>query len=115
MALELLQENVALCPSRILLLEKLADTVGGASVFTVTVKLLLADFEPSETVTVIVAEPERPLAGVTLTVRLAPLPPRLIPLTGTNVVLLEVRERASDPAAVSSSPTEKEILPVEPF
>ena len=46
--------------------------------FTVTKKLVLVLLGPSFTVTVIVAAPVCPAAGVTVTVRLAPLPPNTI-------------------------------------
>src|SRR5206468_10005962 len=57
---------------------------------TVTVKLVLALASPSLTVNVIVAVPDCPVAGVTVTVRLPPLPPSTMFPNGTNVGLDEL-------------------------
>ena len=57
---------------------KITEIVGGVLVgsgCTVKLKALFAVFVPSLTVTVIRAKPVLPAAGVTVTVRLAPLPP----------------------------------------
>jgi hypothetical protein len=54
-----------------------------------------------------VAEPVFPDAGVTLTVRLEPLPPRKIPEAGNRVVLEELAVTARSSAAVVESPTVK--------
>src|SRR5205823_1345315 len=56
---------------------------------TVTVRTNVSEAvkpPPSCTVRVMVAVPDWPAAGVTVTVRFAPLPPNEIPLTGTRVV-----------------------------
>ena len=51
---------------------------------TVTVKVVEVGAIPSETVTVIVAVPPALAAGVTVTVRLAPDPPKTMPLLATT-------------------------------
>ena len=68
--------------------------------FTVRTKVSLVLNEPSLTVTVIVAVPLWPLAGVTVTVRLAPLPPKTMLAFGTRVVLLLLPLTFKEPAAV---------------
>ena len=83
----------------------LAQGEGREPPVTVSTKVSEAASAPSETLTVMVAVPVRPAAGVTVTVRFAPLPPKAMPLRGTRVVLLELPVRASAPAAVSTSPT----------
>ena len=60
---------------------------------------------PSLTVSVIVALPLWLLAGVTVTVRFAPLPPSTMFASGTNVVLLLLPLRSKSATAVSTSPT----------
>ena len=55
--------------------------------FTVSRKVSFAVSDPSETVTVIVAVPLWPAAGVTVRVREAPEPPSTRPDGGTRVVL----------------------------
>ena len=60
-----------------------------------------------------VADPDWPAAGVTVTVRLAPEPPSTMLETGTSVVFDDVRETSSDPAAVSASPTVNATAPVD--
>ena len=67
---------------------------------------------PSSTLTVIVVVPFAFGAGVIVTVRLAPLPPKTMLPFGTSVVLLEVPLTMSEPGAVSTSPTVKPIAPV---
>ena len=84
--------------------------VGGA--FTVSTKVSAAVSAPSLTVTVIVAVPVLPAAGVTVRVRFAPLPPKRMLASGTRVWLLLLPVTVSDPAAVSMSPTVKVIAPV---
>ena len=49
---------------------------------------------------------------MTVTVRLAPEPPKTMLATGTTVVSLEVADRVRLPAAVSTSPTVKAMAPV---
>ena len=68
-----------------------ADTIFGVGVLsvTVTVNALLAVAIPSDTMTVINAEPVRPGTGVTFTVRFDPLPPKVICAKGTRVRLEE--------------------------
>src|SRR3954466_3413281 len=63
----------------------------------------LAVEPPSLTVTVMVAVPVWPLAGVTVTVRLAPLPPKIILALGTSVVLDELPARVRLASGVSAS------------
>ena len=84
------------------------------SCITVRTKVSNAELVPSETVTVMVAVPQLPAAGMTFRVRLASLPPRtrLAGLFGTRVVLLEVAVTVREPGAVSTSPTVKLKLPV---
>jgi len=59
-----------------------------------------------------VAEPLWPEAGVTVTVRLPPLPPNSIPLSGTNVVLDELPDTFRLLEADSGSLTARAIGPV---
>jgi hypothetical protein len=80
--------------------------------FTVSKKVSLALSDPSLTVTVIVAVPLWPLAGVTVTVRLDPLPPKTMFAFGTKVVLLLLPLTLNEPAAVWVSPTVKAIASV---
>src|SRR5213596_1719041 len=54
-------------------------------------------------------------AGVTVTVRLAPEPPKTMLATGTKVGLEEVRERIRLPAAGCASPTVKAMGAVAVF
>jgi len=76
-------------------------------------KLLFAVYWPSLTLTVIVAVPVCPAAGVTVTVRLAPLPPKTILLKGTRVGLDEFELTMRLPRDVSTSPMVKLRGPVE--
>ena len=78
--------------------------VGGA--FTVSTKLLVAvNPPPSVTVSEMVARPLCPVAGVTVTVRAAPVPPTTIFAVGTNVLLLETPAIVNEVSGVKSSPT----------
>src|SRR5437899_2415459 len=79
---------------------------------TISGKTELAVLVPSLTVTVMGATPVWPLAGVTVTVRLAPLPPKTRLPLGTSVVLEELPDRVRLPAGVSRSPTVKLIAGV---
>jgi hypothetical protein len=89
------------------------EMVGASfTAFTVSTKVSLAVREPSLTVTVIVALPFWLAAGVTVTVRLAPLPPKTMFPLGTNPVLEELPLSVRLPAAVSASPTVNAIAPV---
>src|SRR5947208_6955575 len=82
---------------------------------TVSTKLSLAVRLPSLTVTVMVAVPVWLRAGVAVTVRLAPEPPKTMLATGTKVGLEEVSERIRLPAAVCASPTVKGMGAVAVF
>ena len=63
----------------------------------------------------IVAVPVWLLAGVTVTVRFAPLPPNVMFAFGTSVVLLELPLSVRLLAAVSASPIVKAIAGVAVF
>src|SRR3989442_11758810 len=80
-----------------------------AGALTVNTKLSLAVRLPSLTVTVIVAVPVWLRAGLTVTVRLAPEPPKTMLAAGTKVGLEEAPETTRLPAAVCASPTVKAI------
>jgi len=85
----------------------MVDIVGGvfgAGAWTVNVNALLAVFVPSLTVTVMVALPVLPDAGVTVTVRFAPEPPSTMLAVGTKVVEEEVLVSVRFAAGVSASP-----------
>lgn len=86
---------------------------GSATGFTTSTKPSLRLKAPSETVTVMVEEPVALARGVTVTVRLAPVPPNTTLAGGTKAGLLEVAESASTLTSLSTSPTEKGIAPVE--
>src|SRR5205814_1331078 len=73
----------------------------------------LAVDEPSLTLTVMVAVPVWFVAGVIVTVRLDPLPPKTMLLTGTSVGLEDDALRTRLEAGVSTSPTVKPIGPEE--
>src|ERR1039457_5491381 len=74
---------------------------------TITEKVELAALVPSLTVTVMGTTPVWPAAGVTVTVRLLPLPPKTMLALGTSAVLAEVADNARLAAGVSRSPTMK--------
>ena len=76
-----------------------------ATALTEIVKLVLLLRLPSLTVSVMVAVPVWPAAGVTVTIRFELLPPRAMPAAGTKVVFDELAVMARLPAAVSASPT----------
>ena len=78
---------------------------------TVTVKFVAVLLGPSFTVTVIVATPVCPLAGVTVIVRFAPPPPNTILPTGTNAELDVVALNCRFPAETCASPIVKAIGP----
>src|SRR4029077_10593100 len=80
---------------------------------TVTTKLVLVLLGPSFTVTVMVALPVCPPAGVTATVRLAPLPPNTIFPLGTSPGLDDAALNCRFAAATSASPTVNGIGAVE--
>ena len=85
--------------------------IGGSfTAFTVNTKeLLTVNPSTSRTVTVIVAEPNSLVAGRTVTVRLAPLPPRRMFAFGTSWRFDDAPVTTRPPAGVSTSPTVKEI------
>src|ERR1043166_3488386 len=74
---------------------------------TVTTKPWLALNCPSLTPTVIVATPLWLAAGITVTVRLAPLPPNTMLLVGTSAGLEEPLLKVRPPALLSPSPSVK--------
>src|SRR3954470_8776190 len=69
---------------------------------------------PSLTLTVTLPPPLFPDAGVIVTVRLAPLPPKAIPDTGTTPGFEEVAATVRLPAGVSTSPTVNAIAALDP-
>jgi hypothetical protein len=75
--------------------------------FTINPKLIGVLAVPSLTVTVIVAVPVWFAAGVTVTVRFAPLPPKTMFAFGTKVGLFALPLTVRLAAAVSTSPTVK--------
>ena len=78
--------------------------VGGVlTTFTVSKNALAALLVPSLTVTVMVDVPVCPVAGVTVTVRFEPLPPKTMLLTGTRLVFDDARPNVRLAAAVSVS------------
>ena len=86
-------------------------TGGGLSPLTVTVNELLLLSWPSLTHTVINPLPVWPVAGVTVTVRFDPLPPKTMFVSGTRVGLDELPLTLKLLAAASRSPTVKLIGP----
>src|SRR5439155_3811293 len=91
--------------------ERSAVRVGpGLSVAT---RFVLVLFGPSFTVTVMVALPVCPAAGVTVTVRLAPLPPNTIFPRGTSPGLDDAALNCRFAGAISASPTVNAMGPVE--
>src|SRR6266513_509459 len=101
--------------------DRLQDAVDGVGVgvgvgaFTVTTKLVLVLLGPSFTVTVMVVLPVCPAAGVTVTVRLAPLPPNTIFPLGTSPRLDDAPLNCRFAGATCASPTVNGIGPVELF
>jgi len=83
--------------------EMVGGVLVGAAV-TVNMKLQLVVFVASLTFIVIVALPVLPAAGVTVTVRFAPLPPNTIFAVGTKEVEEEVPETIKLVGALSESP-----------
>ena len=83
--------------------------------FTLTTKVTFELAVLSLTVTVIVVVPLCPVAGVIVTVRFAPLPPKTMFASGTNVVLLDEPVTVSAPTLLSISPIVKPIAPVGVF
>ena len=89
------------------------EMVGGSlTAVTVTTNSSKALAAPSLTVMRMVAVPDWLGAGVTVTVRSAPEPPRTTLATGTRAVFDDVPVTVRLPAAVSASPTVKATAPV---
>src|SRR5262245_61646200 len=81
-----------------------AEMVGGSfTAPTVTVNAVAVEVVPSLTVNVMVAVPDWLAAGVTVTVRFAPLPPNTMLAFGTSVVFAELPETVRLAAAGSAS------------
>src|SRR6187551_3949604 len=93
----------------------MAVMVGGVFAFTVKAKFVEAVRLPSFTVMVIVVVPLAPAAGVSTTLRLAPLPLKAILASGTSAAFEEVPESVKAPIAVSASPIVNAIAPVGVF
>ena len=90
--------------------------VGGVLAITVRTKFVEAVSVPSLTVTVIVAVPLSPAAGVMTTVRSAPVPPPKVMLAlGTSVAFEEVAESVNPLGGVSASPMVKAMGEVGVF
>lgn len=90
----------------------MVEMVGGA--LTDNTKFDAFDNPPlSRTEIVMVVTPVFPATGVTVTVRVAPDPPKTILATGTSVKLLDAPVNVNEAAAVTSSPTEKESAEVD--
>src|SRR6476469_9331740 len=85
------------------------------TLFTVNTNVSEALDVPSLTVTVIVALPVWPAAGVTVTVRFEPLPPNTMFAFGTRVVLEELPVTVRFVACVSGSPMVNGIAGVGVF
>src|SRR5688572_3502573 len=89
------------------------EIVGGVlTTLTVSVKLAELVSSPSETKTVTSVTPVWSAAGVTVTVRLEPLPPNATLAAGTKVVLVEAALKVRLDATVSTSPTVKAMGPI---
>jgi len=86
---------------------------GGGAGLTVTTKFVLVLLGPSFTVTVMVAFPVCPVAGVTVTVRLAPLPPNRIFPIGTSAGFDDAALSCRFAAATCASPTVNAMGSVE--
>src|SRR4051812_20352732 len=86
----------------------MGEMLGGSFTgFTESRKFVLALYCPSLTVTVIVAVPDWFVAGVTVTVRFAPEPPKVMFADEASVGLDEALLRVKRPGAVSASPIVK--------
>src|SRR5690349_19658662 len=94
----------------------MAVIVGGVfDALTVSTNESLALFVPSLTLTVIVAMPVWLLAGVTVTVRLLPLPPKTTLFVGTSMGFEDVLPKVRLPAGVCASLTVNAIAAVGVF
>src|SRR5438067_5281036 len=80
---------------------------------TLRTKVSLVVNDPSLTVTAIVVEPDLFAAGVTVTVRFDPLPPKVILPLGTSTESEDEPVTTKLEAAVSASPMTKLSGPVE--
>src|SRR6267378_27426 len=83
---------------------------GVPPLLTVRIKLLLVVDDPSLTVSVIVAVPNWLAAGVSVTVRFAPVPPKTMFAFGTSVRSDEPPPTVRFVAGVSASPTVKPMV-----
>src|SRR6185503_4440968 len=90
-------------------------SVSDAIELTVNTNVSLAVNAPSLTVTLIVAEPVCAAIGVTVTVLLAPLPPKTMFALGTRAGFEELPITVKLPTGVSVSPTVNGIAAVEEF
>ena len=89
-----------------IVLSEMLEIVGRSlTELTVSRNVSLAVAAPSPTVIVIVAVPNLSATGVTVTVRLAPLPAKTILPTGTSAGLDDAPVSVKASAAVSTSPT----------
>src|SRR5436853_4755479 len=95
----------------------MSDITGGelADDRTVRRNVVLVVSEPSLTPIVTLAVPNWSAAGVMVTVRLDPLPPKIKLLSGKSVGLDDEPVTTRLSALVSASPTVKEIGPVDEF
>src|SRR6266496_3070305 len=91
------------------------DFVPTNNVPTVTTKLVLVVICPSLTPAVIVALPVWLVAGVTVTIRFAPLPPNTMLFAGTSVGFEDPALKVRLVKGVSTSPIVKLNGPVEVF
>src|SRR5438477_310692 len=89
------------------------DAVPETDEVTVNTNVSLAVNVPSRTVTPIVGGPVWLAAGLTVTVRLPPEPPKTMFPFGTRAGLDELPLNVKLPAAVSPSPTVKLSAPVD--
>src|SRR2546426_11728617 len=81
------------------------DIVGGSfTALTVTTKFVLALYCPSPTATVIVVTPFWLAAGLTVTVRFDPDPPKTMLLVGTSVGSAEPLLNVRLPPPLSAAP-----------
>src|SRR3954468_3324255 len=93
--------------------ELVNDKVPDGAGVTLSTKESLELKGPSVTASVIVASPICPGAGVTVTVRLEPEPPKTIPELGTSVGLEELALNCKFNGAISRSPIVKAMGPID--
>jgi len=93
------------CPASSLKVTLLIVAKVGGSFFALTVSVNVRSMlvTPSPTVIVMFAEPDKPAAGVTVSVRLDPVPPGARFTFGTSVTLADVALTARLAAVVSGS------------